>query len=84
MALCVQLDNNGRLSPTGQSVDDCTAYVLLSPVEANANIMITQALQPPSAADAALFITAPFSFILGCFVIGRIVGLMSNFFNRSN
>lgn len=74
MALCVTLAEDGTLTPTGESADQCGGYVLVSSAEhAQANILI-ELFQWPDAEVAAGWFSGFFGLVLAFNCVGYIVG----------
>lgn len=78
MALCVSLQVDGTLLPTGEAVGECTAYVLASPAEIYAAELIAMAFQPPDLAVAAGWFSGVFSLVLIVYVSSRAIGAVVN------
>jgi hypothetical protein len=78
MSICVALNEDGTLSPTGQTVADCTGYVLTSPGEVMVAAVIASAFEPPDLTNAAGWFAGVFSLIVICYVAGRGIGAVVN------
>lgn len=78
MGLCVALQPDGTLVPTGQSVADCTGYVLVSPAESWLTTTLTDALQPPSPEVLVGWWFGSFSLVMICYIAGKHVGAILN------
>ena len=74
MSLCVVLNADGTLSPTGQAVADCTGHVLATPTEIWLSHTLAQALEPPSVEVMAGWWLGTFSLVMICYIAGRAVG----------
>ena len=81
MALCVALQADGTLLPTGQAVSECTGYVLLSSSEHAVYGLINQAFAMPTPEQAAGWFCGTAGVVIGWFVVARIAGRVANFFN---
>ncbi len=64
MGLCVAINPDGTLTPTGQPVSECSAYVLVSGSEYSLLGTIEQLLGNPTEAQVAI--------VLGCCFFGPI------------
>lgn len=82
MGLCVALQPDGTLVPTGQSVADCTGYVLMSPAESWTASMLADALQPPSAEVLTGWWLGSFGLVMVSYLAGRAVGSLLDNLNR--
>lgn len=74
MSLCVALNADGTLSPTGQAVADCTGYVLTTPAEVFVAESIAQAFAAPDIEVAAGWFAGCFSLVCICYLSGRAIG----------
>lgn len=75
MALCVLIDSAGALVPTGQPVDQCAGYVMVSASEYGVYNFMQQALQPPQdIQQIAEWFTAPMAAIVFMYVVARLAG----------
>lgn len=81
MSLCVLLDNNGALIPTGQPVAECSGYVLVSAAEHGVYEVVQQVFAFPTTAVALGWFAGCFSLILFLYVAGRMSGALANVFN---
>lgn len=82
MAMCVTLQADGTLVPTGQAVSDCAGYVLVSGSEYGVFQVVEQALGMPTTEQAAAWFTGTFSAVLLCFIAGRLAGSVATFFGK--
>ncbi|MDW7704461.1 hypothetical protein ABVD91_22250, partial [Xanthomonas euvesicatoria] len=57
MAVCVALQADGTLVPTGQSVGECSGYVLVSGSEYSVYALVQEAFAMPSKEDAVAWST---------------------------
>jgi hypothetical protein len=78
MSLCVALNADGTLSPTGQAVADCTGYVLTAPGEVMVASVIASAFEPPDLDLAAGWFAGCFSLVVLVYVAGRAIGAVVN------
>ncbi len=74
MALCVVLNTDGTLTPTGEAVEACTGYVLVSSSEHSFYAMVHQAFDTPDAETAAGWFVGALGAVMFWFVVGRIAG----------
>lgn len=79
MALCVALQADGTLAPTGQAMADCSGYVLGSPVDVWLTDLVAQALAVPSAEVLAGCWFATFALVMTCYVASRQIGTLVSF-----
>ena len=82
MALCVALDSDGTLVPTGQPVAECTGYVLVSGTEHAVYALINQVFATPTPEQAAGWFVGTFGAVVGWFVFAHIAGRVANFFPK--
>ena len=80
MAVCVALDSNGTLTPTGEDVSACTGYVLLSGSEYSMVGAINTALGVPDSTTAMGWFMGPFSLVVVLYVAARMAGSVVNMF----
>ncbi|MCD9096529.1 hypothetical protein [Luteimonas fraxinea] len=83
MAVCVALASDGTLHPTGQSVEACTGFVLVSGSEHSFYALAYQAFATPTPEQAAGWFVGTFGAVVGMFVLARIVGTVAGMFNSS-
>ncbi|KAF1727759.1 hypothetical protein CSC76_09230 [Pseudoxanthomonas mexicana] len=81
MALCVALQPDGTLVPTGQAVDACTGYVLVSSSEHAVYGLINQAFAVPTPEQAAGWFVGTFGFVVTMYLVARMTGAVANFFH---
>ena len=72
MALCVTINADGTLSATGESVSECTGYVMVSSSEYAVYSTLQAALAMPTTDDALSWFGGTFSLVLVFFVVARI------------
>lgn len=82
MALCVALQPDGTLLPTGQPVTECAGYVLVSASEHGVYAVVQQAFSMPTPEEALLWSTTCCGAVLLWFVVGRIAGSVATIFDR--
>lgn len=80
MAQCVTLNADGTLTPTGQTVDQCTGYVLVSGSEYGVYSAVQQALAFPDASTAMQFFFAAWGVVVVSYISARWVGAVVNMF----
>ena len=78
MSLCVVLNPDGTLSPTGQPVADCTGYVLATPAEIYFTEVMASAFEAPSNAALAGWFAGVFSLVLVLYLSARAIGSIVN------
>lgn len=74
MALCVALQPDGTLAPTGQPVAECSGYVLVSATEHARLSFLSDLFEWPEASVAASWLVGAFGFVIVCNVVGSMVG----------
>lgn len=82
MSLCVALQADGTLVPTGQPVAECAGYVLVSAAEHGIYGVVQQALAMPTAEESLKWFTACCGAVIVWFVVGRMVGSVASMFNH--
>lgn len=82
MALCVALQVDGTLVPTGQPVEACTGYVLVSSAEHSFFSLVHQAFDTPTPEQAAGWFVGAAGAVIFWFVAGRIAGTVAAMFNH--
>jgi hypothetical protein len=80
MALCVTLQPDGTLVPTGQAVVDCTGYVMVSSAEYGVYQVVQDALVTPTPAQATDWFVGGFGAVLLFYVVGRMAGSVLSMF----
>jgi len=83
MSLCVALAEDGTLIPTGQPVDQCTGYVLMSSAEAASVAMFADAFKVPDKEALAGWASGPFALILFLYLAAHIGGRVAAVFDKS-
>lgn len=78
MSLCVVLNADGTLTPTGQALTDCAGYTLVTPAEAVALTTLEQLFEMPPAVESSALFTFIVTSIVGAFVTGRAFGKPAN------
>lgn len=74
MSECVVLNADGTLTPTGQPVEACAGYVLVSSSEHATMTVIETLFDWPEPEIAQSWFIGAFAFVLGCNVLASIVG----------
>jgi hypothetical protein len=80
MAICVALQSDGTLIPTGQVVDACTGYVLVSGSEYSFYALVHQAFAISTPEQAAGWFVGTFGLVIACYVAARMVGSVVSMF----
>lgn len=78
MGLCVVLQADGTLAPSGQAVGECTGYVLATPGEVVFSEVIASVFAAPDPAVAAGWFAGVFALIVTTFLAARAVGAVVN------
>lgn len=81
MALCVTITASGTLVATGEAVESCAGYVMVSGSEYSTQAVIDRLLGWPDAETAGGWLVGSFAFVFGSFVIARLVGSVVSMFN---
>ena len=81
MAECVVLNVDGTLTPTGQTVGECTGYVLVSGSEYGVYSVVQQAFAIPDPSQAMEWFVGPFGLVMVFYVAARCVGAVLSMFN---
>ena len=81
MGICVQLDSGGTLTPTGEPLESCSAYVLLSGSENAIVSAVGAVFGQPSQEQALAWFAGPFCFVVFLYLVGRGAGAVVNMFN---
>lgn len=80
MAVCVQLLADGTLAPTGEAVEACTGYVLVSGSEHSFYALVHQAFATPTPEQASGWFVGALGAVMFWFVCGRIAGSVAAMF----
>lgn len=83
MALCVTLQSDGTLVPTGQPVAECSGYVLTSAAEYGVYGVVQRAFEFPDAETALTWFSGTLGLILFLYTAMRMAGALANVFNDS-
>ena len=81
MAQCVVLNADGTLSPTGQTVDQCTGYVLVSGSEYGVYQTLQSALAVPTVDQAQQWFITCWGAVVVIYISARLVGAVVSMFN---
>lgn len=74
MALCVTLQPDGTLTPTGEAVEGCTGYVLVSGSEHSFYALVHQVFDIPDPEVATGWFVGCLGAVVFWFVVARIAG----------
>lgn len=74
MAICVQLNSDGTLTPTGQAVSECTGYVMVSGSEYGVYQSLQTALAAPTPDVARTWFIGAWGAVMVAYIVGRGVG----------
>lgn len=80
MALCVALAADGTLIPTGQPVESCAGYVLVTGSEHSFYALAYQAFAAPTPEQAAGWFVGCFGAVVMLFVAARMAGSVASIF----
>jgi len=80
MAVCVQLNADGTLTPTGEDVTTCTGYVLVSGSEFGVYQAIDSAFAAPTPDVASSWFFGAWGAVMVAFIAGRCVGAVLSMF----
>lgn len=81
MALCVTLNADGTLTQTGDSVDQCAGYVLVSGSEYGVFQVVQDSLSMPTPEVMAEWFSAPFFMAVSLHFVAMFVGKIAGFFD---
>lgn len=81
MAICVTLNSDGTLSTTGETVDQCTGYVLVSGSEYGVYQVVQQALAVPTASETVGWFVGAWGAVMVSYIAARCVGALLSMFN---
>lgn len=74
MGICVALQEDGTLVPTGESVDTCSGYVLVSGSEHEFYSLVHQMLDVPTPDRAAGWFVGALGAVMFWYVAARMAG----------
>lgn len=80
MALCVTLNSDGTLTPTGQPVSECTGYVMVSGSEYGVYQSIDTAFAAPTPEVASGWFFGCWGAVMVSFIAARCVGSVLSMF----
>lgn len=80
MAICIVINVDGTVTPTGETIDACSGYVLLSGSEHATHTVIDRLLDWPEASTAAAWLVGSFAFVLGSYLTAKLVGSVVSMF----
>lgn len=81
MAECVTLNADGTLSPTGQTVDQCTGYVLVTGSEYGVYQVVQTSLAVPTPDEASGWFIGAWGLVMVFYIAARCVGAVLSMFN---
>ncbi len=84
MATCVTLNADGTLTPTGQPVDQCTGYVLVSGSEYGVYSTVQQALAVPGTSETVGWFIGAWGAVMVFYIGARCVGAILSMFNDNH
>jgi hypothetical protein len=82
MAQCVVLNADGTLTPTGETVDQCTGYVLVSGSEYGVYQVVQNAFSAPTPDQATGWFFGCWGSVMVMFIAARCVGAVLSMFNE--
>lgn len=82
MALCVALQADGTLLPTGEAPHACTGYVLVSGSEHSFYALVHEAFAMPDAATATTWFVGCLGAVVTWYLVARLAGSVANFFGK--
>ena len=74
MAICVALQPDGTLAPTGQPVAECTGYVLVSGSEHSFYALVQQVFERPEPEVIAGWFVGALGAVMFWYVASRMAG----------
>ncbi|HHW4679735.1 MAG TPA: hypothetical protein ACQGQH_09995 [Xylella sp.] len=81
MALCVSLNTDGTLVATGQSVSECTGYVLVSGSEYGVYQLVEAVFDVPEMTSVMETSTGIMFLVVAWYVVARMIGSVATFFD---
>jgi hypothetical protein len=81
MASCVQLNADGTLTPTGQTVDECTGYVMVSGSEYAVYQLVQSALATPTHEQVAGIMSLGFFMPVALYMVARLGAKVAGMFD---
>jgi len=81
MALCVSIAEDGTIHPTGEPVDACTGYVMVTGSEYSVYQLVQDVFATPTPEMTVGLFASGLGFVLGAYVIGRCAGAVVAMFN---
>jgi len=81
MAQCVTLNADGTLTPTGQTVGECTGYVLVSGSEYGVYQVVQDAFSAPTPEQASGWFFGAWGSVMVMYIAARLVGAVVSMFN---
>lgn len=80
MAVCVALNQDGTLTPTGQPVGECTGYVMVSGSEYGVYQVVQQALGVPTSEEAMGWFFGAWGAVMVFYIASRAAGAVVGMF----
>lgn len=80
MALCVAVNADGTLSQTGQPVDQCTGYVMVSGSEYGVYQVLQDALAAPTPEQALGWFFGVWGVVVVSYITARFTGTVISMF----
>jgi hypothetical protein len=80
MAICVVVNSDGTLAPTGQAVSECTGYVMVSGSEYGVYQALQQALAAPTPEQASGWFFGAWGAVMVMYIAARFVGTVLSMF----
>lgn len=80
MAECVTLNTDGTLTPTGQTVGQCTGFVLVSGSEYGVYQMVQDVFCIPQVSDVTGWFCGAWGCVVFFYVMSRCVGAVARVF----
>ncbi|MET4567816.1 hypothetical protein [Rhodanobacter soli] len=81
MAQCVVLNADGTLTPTGQTVGECTGYVLVSGSEYGVYQVVQDAFSAPTSDQALGWFFGAWGLVMVMYLAARCVGAVVSMFD---
>lgn len=79
MSICVQINPDGTLTPTGQPVSECAGYVLVSSAEHGVYALVQEAFGMPEPAVIAGWFSGSVGtvllFYMASYYVGQVVAM---------
>lgn len=80
MAICITLNADGTFTPTGEAVESCSGYVIVSGSEYGLYQAVNDAFAQPTSQVAESWFFGAWGAVMVMFIAGRCVGAVLSMF----